>query len=170
MKCHKCGRFMKRLKNHWHCDNCNSNTDFVENELRAICKTCNKIIYNKSSKALYCDSCALARHDVSSMKWKKRNPEKIRLANIKYKRKTRMIVCRVCKEIKKFCSHDMCIACYSKWYRLNIKLKDMNEEQKNIYLEKKGLLDEKRTLTIDDLKRDSGFEQETLIIEEQRGK
>ena len=46
--------------------------------------------------------------------------------------------------------------CYGKYYRLNKKLSTLNDEEKTIYLEKRGILEIKKELTVDDLKKDLG--------------
>jgi len=110
--------------------------------MKKICK-CGKL---HSRKSKYCENCSKAIKLAYNRKYHRLNREKHRIINKKWrdtKRKNNLAICKICNELKPKESFGMCKNCYKKWSRVNKKLSKMNEQEKQEYLEKRGLIDKK---------------------------
>ena len=120
-----------------------------------ICPKCKRIFKTRSNKKQLCDYCQEVKNKELHNKANKRYEAK---NNRPSRQNKKLCICRECKKESIHRGHGLCHNCYEKWRYLNNKLKRMSESEKESYLRSRGLLDNKKDFSVDNLKKDLGFE------------
>jgi len=132
-----------------------------------FCKMCGEYIKNRGTQAKYCNDCIKIRrrkiHNKNQKKYEEKNKENVKQIRKKcYNNalKKNRIICSKCGKLKIHQAYGLCPLCYNKWYRLNKKLGSMSDFEKESYLRSRGLLEDSKDFSVDDLKKDLGFVNE----------
>jgi len=124
-----------------------------------ICVRCDKIFGPTGNHQKYCKNCRKDREReldrIKKRRYALTRPKRIR-NRTNHRNKFRKVICAKCGELKLHEALSLCLSCYQAWSSLDKKLESMDEFEKKDYLSSHGLLDNKKKLTIDDLKKDLG--------------
>ena len=129
--------------------------------MKKICVNCNILFEVKSNSQKYCTQCSknirLLKNRGHNRRYRKTiryisNQEQKKSIKGYYKHKEKIIACVDCGKLKQHHSLNRCYPCWKRFWRLNNKLSNMSDYEKESYLIKHNLL--KKVLTIEDLKRD----------------
>jgi len=135
--------------------------------IKKICIRCNGVFEAKKSFAKRCPVCAekrnRERHRLCQIRYRARHRERVLETKKKYYRSGKhpaKVICNHCKELKHHYGRGMCVNCYRRWWRINKLSKNMSEEERTKYFIKHGMIkEEKRQLSVEDLKRDLNLNQ-----------